>query len=141
VSQLLLGDKFSWVHHYMDGPAKSLGPAHRRLRHDDETALSLWLRSGDSRAYLAARLHIYMDQSDAATSLDRVLKAQPSDARRAATKQKPAAAGHPVSPTRFLDWKQLAQMRHRKLPLAIPLRNGRYLSGQDIASILQLVRR
>jgi hypothetical protein len=57
----LLGDDYAWVHRYMDQPYKILGRRHRVLRHDEETALLLAIKTGDPRSYVAAMDHLLAD--------------------------------------------------------------------------------
>ncbi len=63
INRLMLGKDYLWVSALMDKPAAYLGPSHRRVFHDQDTAFLIFLRSGgDVKALMAAELHIAADR-------------------------------------------------------------------------------
>lgn len=62
ITELFLGEKFSNVHAAIDGPSSSLGPNHRRLFHDPETAALIGFEVAGRDGALAAVLHILTDE-------------------------------------------------------------------------------
>jgi hypothetical protein len=65
VDKALLGKEYPQVHRYMDEPAKYLGARHRIARHNLATALLLFARYKDPKAFMSSILHTALDQVDA----------------------------------------------------------------------------
>lgn len=63
VTEMLLGEKFSDVHAAIDGPSSSLGPGHRRVFHDPETAAWIGYEVAGEDGAMAALLHILTDEA------------------------------------------------------------------------------
>jgi len=64
LDELLLGQRYAWVHKWMDAPWKYYGRDHRRVRHDfPETPLTIYsVSGGNDKAMVAAALHIMLDE-------------------------------------------------------------------------------
>jgi len=60
--QLLLGKKYIQVHRLMDMPSLWMGRKHRQLFHDFFGACLASALTRDPKAFLAAQLHIMLDQ-------------------------------------------------------------------------------
>ena len=61
LTELLLGDSFSWVSAYMDKPFAVYRYRHRELRHDTAVLLRI-LKEHGVRPALAAWLHLVLDE-------------------------------------------------------------------------------
>ena len=64
VDKALLGKEYPQVHRYMDEPAKYLGARHRIARHNLATALLLFARYKDPKAFMSSVLHTALDELD-----------------------------------------------------------------------------
>jgi len=63
ITKKLLGKTFDQIHAYKDQPAKTLGKAHRIVRHDHATNVMLGLKNRSVQAYVAGELHDLTDQA------------------------------------------------------------------------------
>ncbi|MFQ6064224.1 MAG: hypothetical protein ACE5L6_01995 [Candidatus Bathyarchaeia archaeon] len=73
VDRLVLGREYEWVHKLLDTAAPALGPSHRKVGHDQESAGLIFLLSrGDLKALISAELHIALDKHD--TELKKMLR-------------------------------------------------------------------
>jgi len=61
LTELLLGDTFSWVSGYMDKPYAEFRGRHRQLRHDTSAVIRI-LKEHGVRPALAAWLHLVLDE-------------------------------------------------------------------------------
>jgi len=59
--KFVLGRGYAEVHRFMDYPSRWLGKRHRQLFHDLKGCVLAWLLTGDYKGFLAAYLHILLD--------------------------------------------------------------------------------
>lgn len=63
IDRALTGKEYDWIHKLMDQAAPYLAGHHRRVGHDQETVLAVFLRSGgDLGAVISAEAHLLADR-------------------------------------------------------------------------------